>query len=308
MRNATLKQMRCLAAVIRTGSVTGAAAALNVTPPAITAQVKSLEELAGAPLVERVGDRFRATPAGAEIDETLARIEALLGECGDALAEIRSAGAGKVSLGVVSTARYFAPRAIAAFRAERPGVRVNLMVGNREETIAALRGYEIDIALMGRPPGDFAVEATRIGAHPLVMIAPPGHRLAGRRDLVPADLAGESFLVREAGSGTRAAFETFMIDAGVDRPLDVAELRSNETIKQSVMAGLGIAFISGHTVASELDARRLVLLNVAGLPVARAWYVVRRSDKRLLPAAIALRDFWLERGAGFLPRLAGIAA
>lgn len=151
MRHTTLKQLRSLAAVIRTGTVTAASNEMNVTPPAITAQVKALEDLVGIPLIERVGDRFKPTAAGEEIATTLARIEALLSECGDALAELKDAGSGKVSIGVVSTAKYFAPKAIAAFRKERPRVDIRLFVGNREELIAALKNYEIDLAIMGRP-------------------------------------------------------------------------------------------------------------------------------------------------------------
>jgi len=306
MRHTTLKQLRSLAAVIRTGTVTAASSELNVTPPAITAQVKALEDLVGLPLIERVGDRFRPTAAGDEIATTLARIEALLGECSDALAELKEAGSGAVSIGVVSTAKYFAPRAIAAFRKERPRVEIRLMVGNREETLAALRNYEIDLAIMGRPPREFEVEAQVIGDHPQVIVAPPDHPFAGRRAIKPEELAGETFLVREDGSGTRSSFEAFMGEAYVGAPPREIEMASNETIKQAVMAGLGISFISAHTVAFEVESGRLAILDVTGLPIVRHWFMVRRTDKRLLPAALALRQFWATRGADFLPKVPGI--
>lgn len=306
MRHTTLKQLRSLAAVIRTGTVTAASSELNVTPPAITAQVKALEDLVGLPLIERVGDRFKPTAAGEEIATTLARIEALLGECGDALAELKNAGSGKVSIGVVSTAKYFAPRAIAAFRKERPRVDIRLFVGNREETVAALKNYEIDLAIMGRPPREFEVESQVIGEHPQVIIAAPDHPLAGRKAIQPSEIGGDTFLVREDGSGTRTSFESFMGDVFEAKPVREIEMASNETIKQAVMAGLGIAFISAHTVATEVEIGRLVILDVVGLPIKRHWFMVRRTDKRLLPAALALRQFWATKGASFLPKVAGI--
>lgn len=306
MRHTTLKQLRSLAAVIRTGTVTAASSELNVTPPAITAQVKALEDLVGLPLIERVGDRFRPTAAGEEIATTLARIEALLSECGDALAELKDAGSGAVSIGVVSTAKYFAPRAIAAFRKERPRVEIRLLVGNREETVAALRNYEIDLAIMGRPPREFEVEAQVIGEHPQIIVAPPDHPLAGRRGLQPAEIVGETFLVREDGSGTRTSFEAFLADRTDGPPPKEIVMASNETIKQAVMAGLGISFISAHTVATEVEAGRLVILDVVGLPIVRHWYMVRRPDKRLLPAALAFRQFWITRGGSFLPSVSGL--
>ncbi|WP_181702419.1 LysR family transcriptional regulator [Chthonobacter albigriseus] len=307
MRHTTLKQLRSLAAVIRTGTVTAASNEMNVTPPAITAQVKALEDLVGIPLIERVGDRFKPTAAGEEIATTLARIEALLSECGDALAELKDAGSGKVAIGVVSTAKYFAPKAIAAFRRERPRVDIRLFVGNREELIHALKNYEIDLAIMGRPPREFEVEAKSIGDHPQVIIAAPDHPLADRDDEIdPTELANETFLVREDGSGTRTSFEAFMVDVFHQRPPHEIEMSSNETIKQAVMAGLGIAFISAHTIALEVEIGQLKILKVKGLPIRRQWFVVRRTEKRLLPAATALRDFWMNKGGSFLPKVPGL--
>lgn len=306
MRHVTLKQLRSLAAVIRTGSVTAASGEMNVTPPAITAQVKALEEQVQIPLVERIGERFRPTAAGAEIAATLSKIEALLSECSEAIAELKDAGTGRVSVGAVSTAKYFAPHAIAAFRRERPNVEIKLLVGNREDLINALKNYEIDLAIMGRPPQTFEVEAHLLGPHPQVFIAAPDHPLVGVKNIDPKDLISETFLVRENGSGTRASFEWFMGNVLFSAPRRDIEVSSNETIKQAVMAGLGISLISAHTVATEIEIGKLAILDVAGLPIYRDWYVVRRSDKRILPAAAALKQFILANAGGLLPKVPGL--
>jgi DNA-binding transcriptional LysR family regulator len=207
-----------------------------------------------------------------------------------------------LSVAVVSTAKYFAPRLIAAFVAEHPKLELRFLVGNRDETMAQLRAQEADVALAGRPPADLAVEKALIGPHPYVIIAPPGHRLAGRAPLKRETLSGEAFLFREAGSGTRSLFDYFLGDMGVRQAQPGIELGSNETIKQAVMAGLGIALISAHTIAAEIADGRLVTLDIEGLPIVRQWFVVHRADRALSPAALAFQDFARRRGAEFLPK------
>lgn len=157
---------------------------------------------------------------------------------------------------------------------------------------------------MGRPPADIDMDVRLIGDHPHVIIAPTSHRLARKSRLALSDLADETFLMREPGSGTRGLMEQLFETARV-RPNIGMAMSSNETIKQAVIAGLGIAFISAHTVATELDERRLVTLDVAGLPVVRQWFVLSRKDKVLLPPARAMLEFLAARGAQFLPRTHG---
>ncbi|MFC5066907.1 LysR family transcriptional regulator [Flaviflagellibacter deserti] len=299
MRNVTLKQLRAFAAVIDTGSVKGAARRLHVTPPAVTMQIQLLEEQLGLPLLDRTGDRFAPSDAGHEILNAIARIERALADCGGALDAMKGLSGGRISVGIVSTAKYFAPTALGAFVRLHPGLDVVLVVGNREEIITALRGDAIDLAIMGRPPLDMEMDKSPIGEHPHVMIAPVGHPLTGRR-LRPAELVGSNFLVRERGSGTRTIMERFFQEAGVEPKIGM-EIGSNETIKQAVMAGLGLSFISAHTVAIEIADGRLALLDVEGLPVIRQWFVVKRSAKRLLPPAAALSEFLASHGAEFLP-------
>jgi LysR family transcriptional regulator for metE and metH len=239
MRRVTLKQLRGLAAVIRTGTVSGAAQALNVTPPAITLQMRQLEEAAGMPLVERTDAGLRATDGGREVLATATRIEAALTDCGEALEALSGIDGGRVSVGVISTAKYFARRARAAFAKAHPKVEMRLQVGNRQDMIAALRHYDLDFAITGRPPEDFEVEKALIGDHPHIVIGPPDHVLARRKRIALSDLADETFLLREQGSGTRFLMQRLFSEAGLNPNLGM-EIGSNETIKQAVMAGLGI--------------------------------------------------------------------
>ena len=302
VRRVTLRQLRALAAVVQAGTVTGAADQLAVTAPAISSQLRLLEELAGLPLVERQATGMVATQAGRELLAAFGLIEAALADCAVALGDLRGAHGGQVAVGVTSTAKYFAPFALAAFARLRPSVELRLLVGNRSDTIAALERFELDLAVMGRPPEHFAVERAAIGDHPHIVIAAPGHPLVERASLAWADLSAQTFLMREAGSGTRLLLERLLAEAGL-APRVGMEIGSNETIKQAVMAGMGIAFLSAHTTAAELTDGRLVMLDIAGLPAIRQWFVVRRRERRLLPAAQELWDHLAGTGERFLPVL-----
>ena len=300
MRNVTLKHFRVLSAVTKMGSMAGAARRLNVTPPAITVQVQQLEQTIGLPLVERIGDKTTPTQAGEIILRTAQRIEAMLAECAGELAQLKGVEGGRVSVGVVSTAKYFAPKALAAFRQRHPGVDVRLSVANRQETIRALRDLELEMAIMGRPPENLELESAVLGDHPHVIVAPSDHPLAGQ-PLSIADLTKETFFVREPGSGTRLLMERLFEQTDFE-PIVGMEIGSNETIKQAVIAGLGIAFISAHTVAVEIADGRLTMLDVAGLPMMRQWYAVRLSDKAIMPAGQAMWTFLAAEGQKFLPQ------
>ena len=303
-RELSLRQLRALAAVHKHRSVTAAARQLNLTQPAVTLQLRNLQALAGLSLIQRTSDGMLLTDAGREVLALTERIEAAIASCETSLDMIAGKTAGRISIGAVSTAKYFVPFAISGFSRAYPNVDVTLSIGNREEIGKALRGYDLDFAIMGRPPVDIPMNMHLIGDHPHVIIAPTTHRLARKLRLNLAELAGETFLTREPGSGTRGLMEQ-LFEAGHVVPKIGMAMSSNETIKQAVIAGLGIAFISAHTVATELDERRLVTLDVDGLPVVRQWFVVARQDKVLLPPAQAMLDFLSVKGAQFLPRTTG---
>jgi DNA-binding transcriptional LysR family regulator len=302
MKDITLRQLRFLGEVVRTGSLAAAAGNLHLTGPAIAQQLRLLEKSVGLALLERGPGGQRSTEAGRLLVETSNRIEAELAICDDALRSLRKATTGHVTLGAVSTAKYFAPQVLGAFRRAHPDVRIALHIGNRDEILTRLEDYEIDLAVMGRPPQRLEVEQQVFGDHPYVFVAQPGHGLAGRRD-VPLELvAGETLLVRERGSGTRLHLDGLLTGAGLD-PAGEMELDSNETIKQATMAGLGIALISAHTIAAEVYDGRLAVLDVRGLPIHRHWLVVRMRRRAVSPATRSLWDFFVAEGAERLPPL-----
>jgi DNA-binding transcriptional LysR family regulator len=304
MRGLTLQQFATLQAIAEAGALVGAAANLNMTPAALTARLKGLESAVGLPLFDRTSAGLRLNAAGRVALEKAAGVERAVREFVDAMRAVRTGQGGRLSVGAVSTAKYFAPRLIAAFLARHPKLDLRFLIGNRAETIESLKAMEVEIALTGRPPADLPTAKVALGPHPYVMIAPPDHRLAGAGHIVRQQLAGEAFLFREPGSGTRSLFEYFIGDTEIRRAPIGIELGSNETIKQAVMAGLGIALISAHTIAAELADGRLVRLDVEGLPIVRQWFVVHRADRPLSPAASALRDFAAAHGADFLPQVA----
>ena len=301
LRDVTFRQLRALASVAASGSVTAAANKLHLTQPAVTLQLRNLQQLSGLPLLQRTSDGMILTLAGQQLLALFERVEAAIDSCGTSLDMIAGRTGGRVSIGAVSTAKYFAPFAIAAFSKLHPRIDVSLSIGNRQEIRQALRGYGLDFAIMGRPPPDIEVDTHLIGDHPHVVVAPKGHRLAATTGLAAVDLAHETFISREQGSGTRGIMEQLFETTDL-QPAIGMEMSSNETIKQAVIAGLGIAFISAHTVAVELDDGRLVTLDVVGLPIMRQWFVVRRKDKVLLPPAQDMLDFLVANGEQFLPR------
>lgn len=302
----TLKQLRALAAVDQAGSLTGASVLLNVTTPAVSAQLRLLEDNLGAPLLIRDGGGPpRLTDEGRCILETVNKIEHILGRCDERLSALREGKAGHVALGVVSTGKYFAPRLIKQAQILMPGIEFSLHIGNREQIRQALVEERVDAAIMGRPPRHPPVEAIGLGDHPYVLIASPDHPLAAKQPLVPDDLLDQTFLCREPGSGTRILTDRFIDEVGNGQLIRTMELGTNETIKQGVMADLGIAIISGHTVAQELQTGRLVLLELPGLPLHRQWYLIRRLGSHQSQALIKFQEFLEREAANVFPVLRG---
>ena len=302
MRNLTLRQFRAIRAVMRHRKIAAAANQLGLTASAVTLQIKEVEKELGIALFDRTGDGVHPTYAGLAVIEAARMIESRLDELADDIDAIKGLRKGALTLGVVSTAKYFAPRLVAGFIKMLPGIEMKLIVGNRAEIVAALESRAVDMALMGRPPRGMPVRSVLVGDHPLLIVASPDHPLAGERNISKERIAEEKFLVREAGSGTRTSLEIYFAD--IPGRLDAigTEMGSNETIKQAVMAGLGVAFISAHTIELELELSRLAILDVVGMPVHRQWFLVSRSDRALSHALGAFQGFMLEPGSKLMPK------
>lgn len=299
MKNATFRQLRVFSEVARQLSFARAAEVLHLTPPAVTMQVKELEGHVGLPLFERNGRRVALTTAGEYMLVYARKMLATLKDAEDAAARLQRVEVGQLTIGMVSTAKYFLPRLLAEFKREHEGVDIRLAVGNREQLVRMLQGNEVDIAVMGRPPTELATRAEPFAAHPHVFVAATDHPLLNIGHPTVESLRPYGFILRERGSGTRAALEKFLEKSRME-PRVVMEMTSNETIKQAVMAGMGISFLSLHTIGLELEHGLIARLDVEGTPIVRGWNVVHTLSKLLSPAAEAFRYFMLERAETFL--------
>jgi DNA-binding transcriptional LysR family regulator len=307
LRNATLRQLKVFECVARHLSFTRAAQELNLTQPAVSTQVKELERHAGLPLFEQLGRKTYLTQAGEALLVHSRAIIQQFREAEEAVQQQKGVSGGRLDVAVISAGDYFFPSLLADFAALHPGVKLNLTVHNRAELLRQLADNLTDLAVMVRPPRDDETVHQAFAPHPYVIVAATTHPLARAAQVPLERLAREPFVLREHGSDTRSAMaEAF--GAAMDG-IDVAmEVKSTETIKQAVFAGLGLSFLSGHTVALEVAAGRLAIVDVEGFPVMRSWYVVHRRAKRLPPVAHAFKAFLLHEGAAGIARVAAFAA
>lgn len=296
--NVTFRQLKVFESVARLLSFTQAAQELHLSQPAVSMQIKQLEDNAGLPLFEQLGKKVYLTEAGREMYHYCRTIAAQLEEAEDVLEQLKGIQRGHLDIAVASTANYFATRLLAAFAKQHEGVSFSLDVTNRESLLRQLENNDKDLVIMGRPPANMPLELEAFMENPLVVIAAPDHPLANRK-VTLHQLQQESFVVREAGSGTRIAMERFFKEHGVSLQTGM-EMTSNEAIKQAVEAGLGLGIVSIHTLSLELEAGRLVVLEVKNFPILRHWYVVYRKGKRLSPIAEAFRQFVLSEATSIL--------
>ena len=288
----TLRHLRTFEAVANHGSISRAAKELHLTQPAVSMQVKQLEEQIGLVLVEQVGRRMCLTEAGHVLRAHAVDIAGRMVDLNVSMEQFRALERGLLRLAVVSTANYFLPTLIASFTAHHPGVRVSLQVANRASVLAALADNHTDLAIIGQPPDNADTVAQHFKDNPLVVIAAPGHALVGQQQVSMERLALETLVVREQGSGTRAAAERHFAAHGLAiRP--GCEFGTNEAIKQAVRAGLGLAVVSAQTIELELQTGCLAVLSVQGFPIVRQWYVAHRTQKRLSAAATTFRSMLL---------------
>jgi DNA-binding transcriptional LysR family regulator len=288
--NITLKQMKILEAVVEYCSYTAAAKSLFMTQPAVSMQIKQMEDQIGLPLFEREGKQVTTTEAGAELLYYAQNIRQQLDEAEQVLEELKGLKRGKLHLTMASTANYFAPQLIAAFHHEFPGAQVTLDVTNRAGLLDALDNNSTDMVIMGRPPEGHNLTGIPFINNPLVVVAYPEHPLAHKKGIRLSEIANESFIVRERDSGTRMAVDRFFAEHSLELTPGTVMNRS-EAIKQAVMAELGLGIVSLHTIEMELALKRLVVLNVEDFPIMRKWYIVHRKGKRFAAIPDAFKSF-----------------
>jgi DNA-binding transcriptional LysR family regulator len=301
MKHATLRQLKVFEAVARHLSFSRAAEELHLTQPAVSTQVGKLEEHAGHTLFEQFGKKIYLTAAGSELLQYSRNIIQQFEQAEAAMAHFRGVCGGRLNVGVISAGDYFFPQLLVEFLGRHNGVTLNFTVHNREELLDHIADNLTDLAIMVRPPTDLDTTNHAFAPHPYVIVAPPAHPMALRRAIPAAEVMRQPFVVRERGSDTwRSMCEGFGGDPA-SLGLNVAmEIRSTETIKQAVMAGFGLSFLSAHTVSRELQSGQLRTLDVQGFPLMLNWYLVHRRTKRLPPVAQAFKDFLLGEGASLI--------
>ena len=305
MKNATLRQLKVFETVARHMSFSRAAEELHLTQPAVSTQVRQLENHVGLPLFEQLGKKIYLTPAGHEMLHYSRSIIQQFREAEDAMSQLKGISGGRLNVAVISAGDYFFPRLLAEFMERHDGVTLNLAVHNREELMHQLAGNLTDLAIMVRPPEGMDTINETFAPHPYVIVAAPTHPLVGQRNIPLSELSDEAFVSREKGSDTWNSMQEGF--AGKLSNLRIAmEIKSTETIKQAVIANMGIAFLSAHTVGLELQAGKLAVLDIQGFPVMLNWYVVHRKNKRLPPVALAFKQFLMEEGASLIQRITGV--
>ena len=288
----TLQQLKLFEAVSRNSSFTRAAEELHLTQPAVSIQIKRLEAQAGLPLFEQVGKKIFSTAAGKVMYDASLDILNRVEDLKNSLEELEGVVKGPVQVSVVTTAKYFMPHLLGAFLQKYPDVEPKLKFTNRARVVERLMSNEDDFVVMGQVPEDKRLESYPFLNNILGILAPPGHPLASKKNIELRELTKERFLKREEGSGTRQAFDKLLADNGL-KIEPYMELGSSEALKQGVMAGLGLAILSLHSVQLELDANKLIVLDVKGFPLKRRWYAVHLKGRKLSLVARTFLDYIL---------------
>ncbi len=301
MYHASFRQLQSLVLIARHESVSRAADAMHVTQPAVSLQLRTLEEIAGIALTRKVGRNIQLTAAGEVMVKFSERILRLWEQAGDELAALQGVTSGTLRIGAVTTAEHLLPPLLVPFTMERPDVRLKLQVGNRAEIVNMLARQEIDLAIMGTPPRELRTNAARFALHPMAFVASPAHPLMKKKKVTLSDVMAANLMVRERGSGTRTAIERLFRDSG--HPLHFgSEVSSNEAIKRMVSAGLGLGFLSVHACGLEFESGLLAILPMQENPVEADWQIMHLSDEPIPKVAAAFQDFVIENGQDLVRR------
>jgi len=302
MKHATLRQLKVFEAVARLLSFSRAAEELHLTQPAVSTQVRKLEDHAGNTLFEQFGKKVYLTAAGTELLQLSRAIIQQFEAAENAMLQFKGISGGKLNVGVISAGDYFFPRLLVEFAGRHRGVTLNFTVHNREGLLTHIAENLTDLAIMVRPPTDLDTLNQPFAPHPYVIIAAPTHPLVGVKGVPLKRLIREPFVVRERASDTWHSMEAGF-GAALSEINIAMEIRSTETIKQAVIAGIGVSFVSAHTISQELRAGSVRVLDVQGFPLMLNWYVVHRRGKRLPPVAQAFKDFLLNDGTALISQI-----
>ncbi|MEO5344251.1 MAG: LysR substrate-binding domain-containing protein [Gammaproteobacteria bacterium SHHR-1] len=294
IRHTTLRQLQIFEAIVRLGSFTRAAEELFLTQPTVSMQIKKLSDSLGLALFEQIGRNVRPTEPGKELYQAVRSIFQTLANLEMKFSDLKGIRRGRLRLGVITTAKYFAPEVLGEFCSLYPGIEVALKVSNRDRIIERIQANEDDLYIIGQAPLDQPdVETHPFAPNPLVMMARRDHPLAQEKQIPLARLADEPLILREPGSGIRDATLRLFEQHGL-RPKVRMELGSNEAIKHAIVGGLGISVMSLHTLALEGPEGPVALLDVQGFPIVRQWYMVYPKGRPLSLVAQAFLDFSLE--------------
>ncbi|MFS8908467.1 LysR substrate-binding domain-containing protein [Synechococcus sp. OH2] len=294
MKAITLHQLQIFEVAARHLSFTRAAEELYLTQPTISMQIKQLSKSVGLPLFEQVGKRLYLTEAGQALYQTCQKIFEQLNQFEMTLADLKGLKQGRLSIGVVTTAKYFIPRLLGLFCQQYPGIDVSLKVLNRQQVLEGLSNNMDDLYVMGMPPEDLDVVAQPFLENPLVVMAPIHHPLVGQKRIPLARIAQEPFLAREPGSGTRMAVERLFDKHNLKLNIRM-EIGSSEAIRQGIIGGLGISVLSQHVLALGDWQHHLAILDVEEFPIRGFWHLVYLRSKRLSVVAKAFADFLLSQ-------------
>lgn len=302
LRHGTMHQLSVFESVARHGNFTRAAEELYMAQPTVSVQIKKLTETIGMPLFEQVGNHIHLTETGRELLGACREIFQALVKVEDKLSSIRGLQSGRLQLAVSSTGKYFAPRMLAAFVQQHPGIDISLQVHNRQSLVERLVNNVDDLYIFANPPPDVEVVMQQILPNPMVVFARADHVLAGQRHIPFERMAKEPFLMREPGSGTRTVTEEAFAQHGL-QPQFRMEFASNEAIREGILAGIGVSILSRYTFGLEPGHDQLVILDVEGFPLECHWYFVYPVGKQLPMVAHAFMDFTREHVREFVPHL-----
>jgi DNA-binding transcriptional LysR family regulator len=295
IRNTTFRQLQVFEAIARHASFTAAAEELHLTQPTLSMQMKKLTGIVGMPLYNQIGKRIFLTDIGKELLQTCHSIFQSLNAFEMRTADIKGVKKGNLRLSGVTTAEYFAPRILGDFRKKYPGINVALEVTNRERVLERLEQNLDDIYIVGQTPTDPKIHTIPFLENPLVILAPPNHPLAGKKNIPLSALADENFIMREPGCGTYLTMDRIHHEQNITFHSSMA-LGSNEAIKQAVIGELGISLLSIYALTHEISTGELVLLDVQGFPIRDQWYLCYPEGKQLSIVGRVFLDYMLSEG------------